>query len=437
MQGQQPVAERRKPKPQCLCAGLATGKRSVFRSNWNVHHRERHFNTNANWKPLKSKFCKINLQNGSSNLASRIARPQGALAMKTHKNLYAEICSPENLVLAYRKARKGKSKKQYVKEFEANLDENLQKLRHDLETQTYEPRELRRFILRDPKTRVVYSSDFRDRIVHHALCSIVEPIFEKTFIYDSYANRKGKGTHAALKRFDQFKRKVTQNGRLVKNAADDNMVIGHVLKADIKHYFDTVDHKVLLSLIRRKIKDEKVLWLARKIIENHECKIPGKGMPIGNLTSQLFANIYLNGLDHFVKEELKAKYYLRYMDDFVILHRNERTLKIHKSMIDEFLKTIKLELHAEKSKVFPLHHGVNLLGFRAFYHYKLLKKSNIRAIKKRLQKFEGLHKTGNLSYEEIMESTEGWFAYAKTGNTFKLRRNILKNLDSINSLTAV
>lgn len=350
--------------------------------------------------------------------------------MKTYKNLYVKLCSFENLKLAYKKARKGKSKKQYVKAFEENLEENLQKIKRELENQNYKPRELRRFILRDPKTRVIYASEFRDRVVHHALCNIIEPIFEKTFIHDSYANRKGKGTHAALKRLDQFKRKVTGNGQLVKKAKDNNMVTGYVLKADIKHYFDTVDHKVMLNLIKKKIKDEKALWVAQKILENHKCKILNKGMPIGNLTSQLFANIYLNGLDHFIKEELKAKYYIRYMDDFVILHRNKGILKAYKNKISEFLKTVKLELHAEKSKVFSLHRGVNFLGFRVFYHHKLLKKSNILILERRLQNFEKLYRKHKISSEKILESVEGWFAYAKTGNTFKLRSAIIERLEN-------
>jgi retron-type reverse transcriptase len=332
----------------------------------------------------------------------------------------------KNLRLAFKKAKKGKSKKPYVKRFEKDLENKLTKLKHELESTNYRPRKLQRFIIHDPRSRVIYASDFRDRIVHHALCTIIEPIFDKTFIHDSYANRKNKGAHAALNRFQHFKRKVSQNGRLVKNSKNDGIVIGYVLKADIKHYFDTVDHEILTGIIKKKIADERILSLIEKIINNHECKIPGKGMPIGNLTSQLFANIYLNKLDYFVKHRLRAKCYIRYGDDFVILHRNRTVLIKWKDEINEFLKTIKLELHPEKSRIYPLHHGAKVLGFRVFYYYKLPYKRNFRRFNKRLNKLLLLYKDGIIFKEEIMKSVEGWFAYAMWGNTYKMRKRILK-----------
>ncbi len=291
---------------------------------------------------------------------------QDIFIMKSYGNLYGKLCSIDNLRIAHRKARKGKSTKWYVKEFESDSENNMLKLQKELSSAAYEPKPLKQFIIRDPKTRVISASNFRDRIVHHALCNIIEPIFEKIFIYDSYANRKNKGTHAALNRFDQFKRKVSRNGKLLPNAKDNNMVCGYALKADIKHYFDSVDHEIMMYVISKKIRDEKVLCLTKKILDNHYCKTPGKGMPIGNLTSQFFANVYLSGLDYFVKHTLKAKYYIRYVDDFVILHESKEALELYKTQINEFLKTIKLELHPQKSKVIPLHKGVNLLGFRFF-----------------------------------------------------------------------
>src|SRR3989344_564998 len=217
----------------------------------------------------------------------------------------------------------------------------------------YEPRPLKQFVIRDPKTRVIHASHFRDRVVHHVLCNVIEPIFEKMFIHDSYANRIDRGTLAASARYDEFQRRVSRNGQLVKNAKDDNMVVGYVLKADIKHYFPSVDHEVLMRLIKRKIDDERVLWLIKKILENNHTGLE-KGMPIGNLTSQLFANIYLNELDYFVKHELRAAFYLRYVDDFLIADSSRLKLEDFKNRIDEFLAlNISLELHKEKSKVYP------------------------------------------------------------------------------------
>lgn len=349
--------------------------------------------------------------------------------MKSCNNLYNKIHSLDNLKLAFKKARKGKNQKSYVKEFEANLEDNLLQLKTELEALTYKPRPLKTFVIRDPKTRVISASHFRDRIVHHALCNIIEPIFEKIFIHDSYASRKNKGTHAALRRFDEFKRKVSSNGRLVKNSKDNNMIIGYILKADIKHYFASVDHEILIRIIRRRIRDKKILWLIRKILKNHNFKDKNKGIIIGNLTSQLFANLYLNGLDYFAKQKLGAKYYIRYMDDFVLMYKSKETLFEWKEQISKFLKTIKLDLHQEKSKIFSLHKGTNFVGYRVFYHYKLLKKSNLKVIEKRIMKFRELYEKNEISYEKITQSLESWMAYAKYADTYKLRKKITKQFN--------
>ena len=174
-----------------------------------------------------------------------------------------------NLLLAWRKARKHKTKKSYVIEFEKDVIGNLLILHEELKTQTYQPKPLITFILRDPKTRKISKSAFRDRIVHHALVRIIEPIFDKIFIYDSCANRKGKGILFALKRFDEFKRKVSSNGKLVNNEfKNNNYVKGYCFKADIKHYFQEVNHEILIDIIRRKISDEKVIWFIKKILAN-------------------------------------------------------------------------------------------------------------------------------------------------------------------------
>lgn len=305
--------------------------------------------------------------------------------MKTYKNLFNKLCSLENIRLAFEKAKKRKSEKWYVKEFEINLDNELTKLKTELETQIYKPKPLKRFIVRDPKTRVIHASAFRDRVVYHAICNIIESIFEKRFISDSYASRKNKGVHAGLKRFDEFERKVTYNGKPLRIAKDNNMVIGHALKADIKHYFDTVDIDILMNIIKKKIADTKVLRLIKIILDNHDFKVKGKGMPLGNLTSQFFANVYLSELDYYLKHNLKAKYYIRYVDDFVILHDSKQKLLLYKWLITNFLKQkLKLELHPDKSNVIPLHNGVTLLGFRVFYHYKIPRKSNMEKFERKL-----------------------------------------------------
>ncbi len=172
------------------------------------------------------------------------------------KDLWKELCSCNNLELAYKKARKHKTTKDYAINFEKDLQNNLLLLRSELLLHCYNPKPLVNFIVRDPKTRKISKSDFRDRVIHHALCNIIEPIFEKGFIYDSYANRKGKGTLKALQRFDCFKRKISKN----------NTIKCFVLKADIKKYFESVDHEILMKIVKKKIKDNKILWLIRKIL---------------------------------------------------------------------------------------------------------------------------------------------------------------------------
>ncbi len=333
---------------------------------------------------------------------------------------YTNLCSQENLELAFKRARKGKTLKQYVIEFENNLEENLLQLRNELLMQTYKPKPLTTFILRDPKTRKISKSDFRDRVIHHAICNIIEPLFEKTFIYDSYANRIGKGGLNAIKRFDVLKRKVSKN----------NITNCFVLKADIKHYFPSVNHKILLILLEQKIFDKNIINLIKIILNNHKSKTASNGMPLGNLTSQLFANVYLNELDQYVKHELKAKHYIRYVDDFVILERNINYLRNCEQKIKIFLKQkLLLELHPEKTKIISLKQGISFLGFKIFYHYKTLQKKNKNKFKNKLYKVKELYCKDKIEREKLIGIFEGHLAYAKNANTYKYRKKITKTFN--------
>lgn len=347
--------------------------------------------------------------------------------VKTYKNLFSCLYSYNNLEVAFGKVKERKSKKRYIIDFEKNLEENLKQLSLELKTQIYSPRSLTTFIIRDPKTRKISASDFRDRIVHHALINILGSIFEKTFIYDSHANQKYKGTSGALKRFDYFKRKVSEKPKV----DSWKYKSGHIFKADIKRYFWEVNHMILFNIIKRKIKDKEVILLIKKILKNHNSTILGKGMPLGNLTSQFFANVYLNELDYFVKHTLKARYYIRYVDDFVIFHKNKTVLLYYKDEISKFLKKeLKLELHPEKTKIFPLFKGVTFLGFRVFYFYKLLKKSNHRRILKRVEEFKE-YSENEFSKKKILLSISGWEGYCKIGGkgTYNLRKNLKKEIN--------
>ncbi|MBL7160897.1 MAG: hypothetical protein ISS93_03560 [Candidatus Aenigmarchaeota archaeon] len=340
-------------------------------------------------------------------------------------NLYNELYSFRNLELAYRKARKNKRCKRAVQEFEFNLEQNLLQLKHELETESYASRPLKQFVIRDPKTRTISASHFRDRVIHHALCNIIQPIFEKSFINDSCANQVGKGSGKALERFDVFKRKMSENGRTVNKPVNNSTVIGYVLKADIRHYFDTVDHNILLAIIQNKIKDSKIINLIKKILGNHNTS--GKGMPLGNLTSQFFANVYLGELDYFVKHRLRVRYYIRYVDDFVILHKSRKILEAYKKQIKEFLESLKIRLHPDKSRIYPLHKGTEFLGFRVFYYHKLIKRSNMRRIRKRLLEFKSIWGNDKELDQKILRSIDGWCAYAMQGDTYNLRGQITKS----------
>jgi RNA-directed DNA polymerase len=344
--------------------------------------------------------------------------------MKTYRHLWATLCSKHNLRLAYEKARRHKTNNPAIQTFDEHATYHLALLRHELRHKTYRPQPLQKFVLRDPKTRVICKSDFRDRVVHHALVNILQPIFEPRFIHDSYASRQGKGTLPAVQRFEHFLRTTTHNGRTLTHARNNNEVIGYALKCDIRHYFDTVDHDILITIIARRVKDPDVRWLIRNILGHYDNGIPGKGMPLGNWTSQFFANIYLNELDQYVKHKLHAKRYIRYVDDFVILDHSKSTLQQHQDSIAAFLRTLTLELHPNKSRITPLSEGTSFLGYRIFYHYKLPRRRNVRSIRRRLWDLLATYEDGLVEHERITDTLQGWNAYASHAQTYHMRQRL-------------
>ena len=340
--------------------------------------------------------------------------------MKTYKKLYEKLYSTENLMSAFRKARKGKSKKNYIINFESNLERNIAILQRDLRLKKYNPSKLKKFIIRDPKTRTIHSSIFRDRIIHHAIINIIQPTYEKVFIYDSFASRKKKGTHLAVKRLEYFINKVSSNGMKIKNPFNNNSIRGYILKADIKHYFATIDHEVLINILRKKIADKDFIGLIKIVLNNFDTHT--KGLPLGNYTSQFFANVYLNHLDYFIKHQLKAKYYIRYVDDFVILHKDKRILFQYMNKIEKYLKFLKLELHPDKSEIHALRNGITFLGYRIFYHYRLLRKRNIRYFNKKLNEKLELYNNGLIDDKKLKGFLDGWEGYSKFANTYNFNK---------------
>lgn len=265
-------------------------------------------------------------------------------------------------------------------EFEYRLEDNVFSLQDSLLKDAYRHDPYQPFTISDPKQRSIHKASVRDRVVHQAIINVIEPLFESQFIYDSYSCRLEKGTHAAVARLGVFFRQASVNHtRTV-----------YALKCDIRKFFASVDQKILLSLLRRKIKDERVIRLLHRIIESFAF-LPGRGIPLGNLTSQLFANVYLHELDRFVKHELRVSHYVRYCDDFVILTLSRSEAFDLAQRIDTFLKSrLKMELHPNKVKVQTWKQGVDFLGYVLLPYATILRSKTTRRMLKRAT-------SGNLS----------------------------------------
>jgi len=290
--------------------------------------------------------------------------------------MYARFCDEENIYNAYLKARNGRRYKDEILRFSYNIEKNLQNIVYELKNKNYKHGLYYEFVVNDSKKRVIRAAPFKDRIMHHALCNIIEPEFEKTFIYDSYACRLGKGLHKAIKRFKQFLRII----KLKNNLKDYNNI--YVLKCDIVQYFNSVNKNILFELIKRKIKDENILAIILIILNSYE-----KGLPIGNLTSQLFANIYLHELDFYIKNELKCKYYIRYMDDFIIFDLDKKKLWEKYGLIKNFVfDKLNLKIDDNKTKLIPIKRGISFLGFIVFGDEIRLRQSTIKRFKKKIHK---------------------------------------------------
>jgi len=347
--------------------------------------------------------------------------------MKTHDGLYPKICSFENLWKAARKAQRGKRFKDNVASFNFHLEHELFRIQEELLSQTYQPGEYHEFAIYEPKKRMISAAPYRDRVVHHALCNVIEPIFERTFIFDSYACRVGKGTHRAVARFTTFCRKNR-----------------YVLKADISKYFPSIDHDILKGLIRRKIRDDKTLWLIDLIIASSNPQEPAifyfpgddlftpyerrRGIPIGNLTSQFFANVYLNPFDYFVKEQLHCKDYIRYCDDFVVLAKSKERLHEVKEQMEEYLILLRLKLHPHKSQIFPVKEGTDFLGYRIFPTHRRVRRDNIVRFKRRTRRLQESYAKGEITVSQVGQSIQSWIAHVSHADSYGLRKRLLQEI---------
>lgn len=312
---------------------------------------------------------------------------------------YNNIISIENLCEAWREFICGKKSKKDVAEFSLNLSQNIFKLHQKLKDKTYQHGDYEAFSISDPKPRNIHKASVRDRLLHHALYRKLYPFFNKTFIADSFSCRINKGTHKAIGRFQSFAYKVSRN----------NTKTCWILKCDIKKFFASVNHGVLLRILNEYIPDKNILWLLNEVISSFQT-----GLPLGNLTSQLLVNIYMNEFDQFIKHKLKIKHYIRYADDFVILSDNKKYLSELIKPIQGFLsERLKLELHPNKVFIKTLASGVDFLGWIHFTDHRVLRTSTKRRMLKRIQK-NPIPETIN-SYLGLM----GW------GNTDKIKQKLM------------
>ncbi len=335
--------------------------------------------------------------------------------MKRYGYLFEQITGFANLYQASHKAFCSHRDKPTIKRFWFNLENELLKLQEELITQTYKPRSYQTFLIHEPKQRQICAAPIRDRVVHHAICNIISPIWEKGMIYDSYACRIGKGTQAAIFRSQKFAKKYE-----------------FYLQFDVKHFFATLDRQVLKHIICGKIKDKKVLELLSLIIDQDLIGSEAdKGVPIGNLTSQWFANIYLNQLDQFIKNELLVKGYLRYMDDFILFESSKERLHNLQYEVNCFVKN-KLNLQLKPNPITsPCHQGISFLGFRIYPNTIVLQNKRMKTLKLKIIELEEQFICGEISETDLSVRIEGMLAHISKYNTFKTRQKIFEKYGKI------
>lgn len=315
-----------------------------------------------------------------------------------HKCNFEDVISISNLLRAWREFGKGKSKKNDVANFELNLENNLFDLNHQLVTGEWMPDPYEVFFVQDPKLRKIHKATVRDRILYQAVYRSLYQIFDISFIAHSYSSRECKGTHAGVFSFEKYIRKVTKNYRLP----------AHALKCDIRKFFDSIDHDILIALIEKKINDPKLILLIKQIVGSFETVI-GKGLPLGNVTSQLFANIYMNELDQYAKRVLKAKYYVRYCDDFGIVSDSKIYLENRLIKISRFCKTeLLLDFHPNKIIMCKTLNGIDFLGYVLLQHRRVLRTRTKARMLRKLDKIKFALDAGNMENGLVEQTVQSY-----------------------------
>ena len=327
--------------------------------------------------------------------------------MRRIGDLFDDVVSYSNLYRAYRKALLGARRNEEQAHFYYNLEKELVTLRRELVEETYNPGPYRYFMIFDPKEREIAIAPFRDRVVHHAIVNVLEPIYERRFVYDSYATRKGKGTLAAIKRAQSFLRESR-----------------YYMKLDISKYFASIDRNTLLEILQRKLKDTRLLKLITTIVWNPPDE--DRGLPIGNMTSQFFANVYLDPFDHYVKETLKQRHYIRYMDDFVVFTDDRSVIRDLLDRMRAYLKD-RLALKVKENGVVintPAH-GLGFLGVRIFPSTVRLHRKNLSRCLRKIRLREREYSKGQIDEEKLARSVGSIVAHMTQFNTLTLRKRVM------------
>jgi hypothetical protein len=350
-------------------------------------------------------------------------------ASSADNSLLSRVCQWRNLLLAFRNAARGKRGKMSTARFEARLADELIQLQAELEDGSYQPGGYRHFSIHEPKRRRISAAPFRDRVIHHALCQIIEPFFERSFINDSYANRVGKGSHRAIARCQQFSRRYR-----------------YVLQCDIVQHFAAIDHAILFCILQQRLPDSSLDSLIKCIISSGTGVLEQsytmhwfdgddllaacrpRGLPIGNLTSQFWSNCYLDPFDHFVKRQLRCPAYVRYVDDFVLFGHDKAQLWQWKQAIIQRLARYRLTVHENSCQVSPTRCGIPWLGFVIYPEKRLLRARKARYATRHLRQRQQDWREGRISYAEFHASVQGWVNHSSHADSWGLRRTVFRRL---------
>ena len=354
-------------------------------------------------------------------VATRNLKPESTMPI-TYKHLFQSVCDFENLHAAYQRAVKGKRSRADVISFTANLGENLIALKQRLESMEWQSGPYREKVIYEPKERIIRVAPFCDRIVHQSICSVIAPLFESTFIYDTYACRLGKGTLKAIDRLTTYLRRP---------GAD------WVLKLDLRKFFDSIPHGLIMRELEWRIGDAKLLELCRRVLASYQTKLAifpegfgARGIPIGNLTSQWFANIVASRIDYHVKHVLRCRYYARYMDDLMLLGPDKATVRAWMAELGALIGEMGLVVNP-KSCVYPASAGVSFLGHKVWYDHRRILRPNVVAGRRKMRKLLVLVGRGEASGKKAVDSLRSWFSHLSHADTYRLRTSLWREAKGI------